>query len=113
MAERIIEVEADTLEEARKKAESQVSEDLRIVSEEILSDGKPRSMMGVADMVEATFEEAESKLPTDIEIIDKKQLNLPAKKVITVETSDEQTARAQVEQGISSHARIESIKLNR
>ena len=111
MAKRIIEVDADSLEEARKKAESQVPEDLQIISEEILSDGKPRCITGIADTIEAAFEEAESKLPAAVESIDRKQLNAPVKKVTIVEATDEQTARAQVEQSISSSARIESTKL--
>lgn len=77
MVERIMEVEADSLEEARKKAESQVPEDLRIVSEEILSDGKPKSMMGVADTIEAAFEEAESKLPPAVEVVERQQIHKP------------------------------------
>ena len=111
MAEQIIEVEADSLEEARKKAESQVPKDLQIVSEEILSDGKPKSIKGTADTVEAAFEEIESKFSSDIEIIGRKQLNAPDKKAIMSEAFDKETAVAQVRRSISSHARIMGIAL--
>jgi hypothetical protein len=94
MAERIIEVEADSLEEARKKAESQVPEDLRIVSEEILSDGKPRRMMGVADTTELAFAKAQNEIPTTADVIERKVLTEPTQKLILVEAFDEQNARS-------------------
>jgi len=112
MAERIIEVEADSLQEARIKAKSQVPEGLQITSEEILSDGKTSSKAGIADTIEAAFTDAESKLPSDVEIVDRKQHNAPNRKVVTVEAFEGQTARAQVEQSFKFMGpRIESMKL--
>lgn len=94
MAERIMEVEADSLEEARKKAEAQVPEDLRIVSEEILSDGKPKSMVGVADTTELAFAKAQNEIPTTADVIERKVLTAPTQKLILVEAFDEQNARS-------------------
>jgi hypothetical protein len=41
MSEKVIEIEAETLEEARKQVEAQTPEGFLVVSEEIISDGKP------------------------------------------------------------------------
>ena len=100
MAERILEVEADSLEQARKQAELKVPEGLAIVSEEILSNGKPRWSWGVADTIEAAFDIAESKLPSEADILEKQQESEPVWKAVTVEAPDEQSARAQAEQEI-------------
>jgi hypothetical protein len=113
MAERIMEVEADSLAEARKKAESQVPEDLRIVSEEILSLGQQGSVMGVAETIEAAFEEAESKLPSGVEVVGRQQMQKTMRRVVTVEAADEQSARTQVEQGIAKNARVEEVALKK
>jgi hypothetical protein len=113
MAERIIEVEAGSLEEARKQAESQVPEGLRVVSEMILSDGKPKSIMGVADTIGAAFEEAENKLPSGVEVVDRQQIQKPMRRAVTVEAADEQSARTQVEQGIAKNARVEEVTLKK
>jgi hypothetical protein len=113
MAERVMEVEADSFAEARKKAESQVPENLRIVSEEILSLGTQGSVMGVSDTIEAAFEEAENKLPSGVEVAERQQIHKPARRAVTVEAADEQSARKQVEQGIAKNARVEEVTLKK
>lgn len=113
MVERMMEIKADSLEEARKQARSQVPEGLKIVSEEILSYGKTRSITGIADTIEAAFRKAESELPSDVEVLEKKQLVTAKQKVVTVEAFDEGTARAQVEKDINKNARVEDVKLKK
>jgi len=113
MAERTIKVEAETLEEARKQVKSQVSKDLQILSEKILSDGKIKSIIGVADTIEEAYKEAESKIPPEGEVIEKQEIQGPMRKVVTVEAFDEQNARTQTEQNMNKTARIEEVKLKK
>jgi len=116
MAKKTITVEADSLQEARKKAESQAPKGFRIASEEIISDGKPKSKEGIADTTEDAFKKAESQVPPDAEVIEKKQEIAPSRKVVTIEAFDEETARAQVKRDIVRTimwTRMEDIKLKK
>ena len=113
MAKQTFTVEATSLNEARKKAKSRVPEGLDIISEEILSDGKTRGVKGVADTIEGAFEKAQSDLPSDAEVIEKKQQIAPIRKVVTVEAFDEKNASEQVKRDIAKTARIESITLKK
>ncbi len=113
MDKQTIEVEANSLDEARKQVKSQVPKGLKIISQKILSDGKTRSTRGVADTIEDASEKAQSELPPDVEIIDKTQKTTPVRKVITVEAFDEKSAREQVKQDISETARIEGVALKK
>lgn len=113
MAETTIEVAADSLPEARKKAKSQVPEGHIIISQKVLADGKTKSVTGVADTTEAAFEKARSELPSDVEVIEKQQVITPEQKVITVEASDEESAMAQAKHDIAKTARIEGITLQK
>jgi len=113
MAKQTITVQATSLDEARKKAKSRVPKGLDIISEEILSDGKARSIRGVADTIEGAFEKAQSKLPSDAEVIEKQQQVIPLQKVIAVEAFDEESAREQVKRDIAKTARIEGVTLKK
>lgn len=113
MAKQAITVEADSLKEARETAKSQVPKGLRIISEEILSDGKTRSIRDVADTIEGASEKAQSELPPDVEVIGKKQKTAPIRKAVTVEAFDEEHAREQVKRDIAETARIEGIVLKK
>jgi hypothetical protein len=44
-----IEVEADSLDEARARVKAQVPEGLFMLSEQVLSDGKPKTVEGTGD----------------------------------------------------------------
>jgi len=111
-AERVIEVEGASLLEAKMKAKSSVPDGFQIVSEKILSDGMTKFREGVADTVEGAFMDAESKLPSDVEIVEKEQIVSPLRKIVVVEAFDEQAAKAQVRRSFNFVGpRIEGIKL--
>jgi hypothetical protein len=80
----------------------------------ILSDGKTKFKEGVADTIEDAFKDAESKLPSNVEIIKKEQLATPLRKTVVVEAFEEQAARRQVKRGFKFlDSRIESIKVTK
>lgn len=106
-----IEVEADSLSEARNKVKAKVPEGFEILSEKILSDGKIESIRAIADTTEAAYEEALSRLPSEVEVVEKKKLKAPYQKTIVVEAFDEQSARAKVEKEITKTARIVNVNL--
>ena len=112
MTERTIEVEADSIDEARKRVKSQIPQGLQIVTEEILSDGVTRSVKGVADTPDAASREAESKLPAEAEVVERR-VQQAVRQVVTVDAFDEATARINVEQGLTPPARVEEVALKK
>jgi flagellar biosynthesis GTPase FlhF len=77
MPEQIIEIEAETTEQAREQIKSQVPDGLKILTEKIISDGKPKAIRAVAETTEAAFAEAQNKIPAGATILDKKELSTP------------------------------------
>jgi hypothetical protein len=95
MAEKTIEVEAESLEEAREQVKSQIPEGLSLLSEQVISDGKPKTVKAFADTTEVAFAEAQSAMPSEAKVIERKEITVPEQKVITVEAFDEQSAETQ------------------
>ena len=95
MTEKFIETEAETLEEARERVESQIPEGFCLLSEQVLSDGKPKTVEAVADTIEAAFAKAQGQMPANATIMEKKGLSAPEQRVITVESFDQQGAEAE------------------
>jgi len=92
MDEQMIEIEAESLEEARELLKSRIPEGLDLLSEQIISDGKPKTVNAVADTTAAAFAKAQSEIPPNAEVVEKKELSAPGLKVITVEAFDEEQA---------------------
>lgn len=106
-----IEIEADSLFDARRQVKSKVPEGFEIISEKILSDGKIESIRAVADTVETAYEETLSRLPLEVEVVEKKELTAPCRKNVVVEAFDEKSAKAQIGKEISKTARVENLNL--
>ncbi len=112
--EKVIDVEAETLEEARDIIKSQVPEDLAILSEQVEDDGKAHTVQASADTEEAAFALAQKKIADGKDIVDKKVINSPELRKINVEAFDEGVAKGQVEaQKIAASFTIKSVKLTR
>ena len=87
-----INFEAETLEEARERVKSQMPEGFQPLSEKIVSNGKPKIAKAIADTTEAAFAKALSELPSDVNVLEKKELIAPEQKMLVVEAFDEQAA---------------------
>jgi hypothetical protein len=84
MSEKTIEVEADTLEEARAQVQSQIPEGLHLLSEQVISDGKPKTVKAVADTTESASAKAQREIPAKATVMEKKELTAPEQRIITV-----------------------------
>jgi ribosomal protein L7/L12 len=107
----IIEVEAETLKEAREKAIAQIPEDLDLVYVKIISDGKPMTVQAIEDTTEEAFAKAQGEIPANASILEKKEIATPDQKVVMVEALDEQSARAQAEIQIGKTAKVKAVRL--
>jgi len=98
MFEKTIEVEADSLEEAREQLKSQIPDDYQVFSEQTVSDGKPQTVKASGETIETALANAQGKIPSSADILEKKE-TAPEQKVIeiTYEAFDEQSARSNAE----------------
>jgi len=98
MTDKTIEIEAETLEEAREQVKSQIPEGLHLLSEQVISDGKPQTVKVLGNTLEAALANAQGKIPNNADVIDKKE-TAPEQRVIrvTVEAFDEQIAKSNAE----------------
>src|SRR5437763_9058696 len=113
MPEKVIELEADTLEEARAQVKSQIPEGLHLLSEQIISDGIPTTIKVVAETTEAAFAKAQGNIPTNVNVIetDVTEITAPKQRVITIEAFDEQGARTLLKGKLAPNEIIKNLKL--
>jgi hypothetical protein len=116
MTEKTIEIEAETLEEARAQVKSQIPEGLCLLSEQVISDGKPKTVKATGDTTETAFAKALVDIPNNASIIEKKVLTVPELKVVTVEAFNEQvagaSARFEARQLFGDAASVVSLRLS-
>ena len=61
MTNKLIEIEAESLEKAREKARSLITEDMNLLSEKVISDGKPKTVTAVSDTTEMSFRKSSKR----------------------------------------------------
>ncbi len=114
MATKIVEIEAESLEEARNKIGSQIPEGFRQFSEEIISDGKPRTVTAFGVTTEGAFKQALSQVPSGVSVSQKKEVVPPEHSIIIVEAFDEHTATSEAWRQACfayGHRIVKSVKL--
>ncbi len=107
MTEETIEIEADSLEEARSKLPA----GCRLTGEEILSDGRAQAVQGTAETVEAALQQARSRLPAEAEILGHRETQPPGQKSLQIPAFDEAEARAVAQARLGAGAAISGIRL--
>ncbi len=103
MEEMTFTVEEDSLEEARDEIKHQLPEGYKLLSEKILSDGKPETIKGSGDTTEAAFSEVLSHRPPNSQILEKKEIS-PSQEMIlnvVVKAFDEHDAQSSAEQSVT------------
>lgn len=111
MDEKILEAEAKSLEEARKKILNQLPDDLDIISEDVISDGQPKTKKGVAETLEAAFKKASENLPSDSTILDKKVISNPEEQTFNIDEFDENAAKSKAIGQITDSQTFRGISL--
>ncbi|MDP8255055.1 MAG: hypothetical protein P9M14_04845 [Candidatus Alcyoniella australis] len=111
MSEKTIDVEANSLEEARQQIRAQIPEGLHLLSEKVLSDGNPKTIKADSETTEAAFAKVQSQIPGDANAITKKEITAPGPTSIIIKAFDEQNAKTQVEKQISNTAILKAIRL--
>jgi len=92
MEEKVIEIEADSLEEARRRLQAEIPDGYDLVSEDVISHGKSGTVGKSASTVEEAYAQAEASLPAGARVQDKKVLAAPAASSMSVDAFDRQEA---------------------
>jgi len=106
-----IEVEADSLEEARKQIKSQIAEGSFLLSEKVVTNGGTKTAKASAQTIEAAFAKAQGAVAQGAEILEKREIVAPTQRKISVEAFDEQSATTQVKNQIGKTEIVNSLKL--
>jgi hypothetical protein len=93
MNERIIEIEADSLEEARRELHTS---DRIVLEESIICGEKVDTIEEVADSVEEAFEKATSRIPAEARIEESKTRMVPKRVVLYVEGFNEESVANEI-----------------
>jgi len=97
MSTKVIEVEANSLEEAKVLALARIPEGLDWLSDKVISDGTPQTIQTRAASVEAAFEKAQQNLPNSATIKEKKVIETPSQKTVMVQARSEGKVKKQFE----------------
>lgn len=111
MEKQVLEIERESLEEARAEAKAKTPPGLFVLSEKVLSDGKARQAVGQADTAEEASALARGKVPAGVTVVEEKLTVAPGRRTIEVEARDETSAEAKVKEQIPGTNRVESIVL--
>lgn len=107
----IINVEAASLEEARKQARLQTPDGFQWISLQIESDGNQKTIKENGGTTETAFVKAQKQVPEGAKILSKQEIVSPWKKGITIEAEDESQAKSLAIDQSDSAATIVSTKL--
>jgi hypothetical protein len=104
-------IQADTLQEAHKQAESRRPQGLALFLQEILSDGEPATARGHAETIEQAYHVAERKLPSAAVVTDRRVIRPPRERVIEVEAFSEQEAQSLAQHSVDYMVRLDRATL--
>jgi len=102
---------ADSIEEARAKIQEQVPEGMSVISEKILSDGKPQVIEALGDSVDAAFQRALSKKPDGADVSDQRTVAEPQTRAVTIEAFEEAVAREQGQTRLSENGKVLKVSM--
>lgn len=111
VTEQTIEVEADSLEEAKRLVRAQIPESLQLLSEKVISDGKPKTVNATADTVDAALEQARGKVLDDATVLETKVVAEPGKDVVRAQAFSEEEAKAAIKKTLETGARVQAVRL--
>ena len=102
----------DTLEEARASIADRVPDGMSVISEKIVSDGKPSVLKGVGVTVYAALQDVITKKPANSDVVEKRTLSEPKTKTVLIDSFDEASAKQQAQRDLSPNASwIEDVRL--
>lgn len=113
MSENTIEVEAESIEEAREKAKLLIPEGYVWSSERIASYGSTWTKQYIADTIEDAHAKAENEIPKNAIIIEQKIIASPKTETISFEAINESSANWRIHDRFGDSIIIKSLNLSK
>lgn len=110
MANQMIEVEAETLEDARAEIKSKTPAGQMVLSERVISDGKPHTVHKSAKTMEEALRLARKEVPAEAKVIEEKKLEDAQAMTQTVEAFTEEEILTEIKILLGSKAKIKDKK---
>ncbi len=104
-------MEAESVDDAISRIQSQVPEGYEILQTEVVSIAKADTITCSAATLDRAFGQARHKLPKGAATTDEKELRQPVSESISLEAVDEAAARLEVERRVETGTKIQSLKL--
>jgi hypothetical protein len=113
MSPRFIEMEANTLDEAKALAYAQIPDGFFVFSESIISDGMPKTIRAIRESLEEAVRESESKIPSQANVLQHVKEVLTERRTLDFYDYSEKGAREQAQRKNSLLSeKIESFQLH-
>jgi len=113
MAEQVVDVESDSLEEVRKQLRLRTPNGCHMHSETVVSDGKPRTARAAAETTQAAFADAEKQIPSGAIVLEKRELAAAQRHRPVLDAFEPQGARDLLGKLYPSPAMINRIELTK
>ena len=85
-----IKIEEDSIDQAEKMLNDKIANNFRIISKEIISDGKLKTIIGISDNIETAIKECKSKIPKKSTIVKAHDNIEPSEYIEIIEEFDEE-----------------------
>ena len=105
------EITADSLQEARNQARARIPQGFHLLSERVLSNGKPVTLKETAEKLEDALEAARARVPARARILSEKIVQAPETMTIRLSADSEDSARKQAESKIGKTSVIQTVSL--
>jgi len=96
MATQTFEIEADSIEEARRAAASHIPAGSHLLSEKVVQSNDPIAVRASGESAEAAYARAMAGVPEGAEVVLRKEIAAATRRVIAVEAFNEEEARQEV-----------------
>jgi hypothetical protein len=107
----ILEIEADTLEDARAEIAAQMPRGFALKSEAIVSSGTPETTEARAETADEAFKKAERAIPRNAKILERAVVSEPQMRVSMVDGFDVDAAKAQASDALAADETIKNVSL--
>ncbi len=107
----VLEVEAESLHEARTIARSKIPSGLVQFSETVLSDGGMKTEEATGDSVELAAAAARQKIPAECRVVNEETSKKESRETLTIQAFSLDSAKAQARQKTDKRTRIENLEL--
>jgi len=106
-----ITIVADTLDEARSQARSELPPGHRVASEILVCDGRPQTIEAEGSTAEEAFAKLDAVVPNGATVTERRIVRQPGRRTLVVEAFDEQGAGARIRENLRSYEEIDAIRL--